>query len=215
MVPGYPQARASQGACTHDWESPTYFLVLPPLWESGLAAPHLNYVAGCTDPLLFPFERTQQSTLLTNRGSSAAPCLRRSEVRSTSYVRVLSNSKIFESLWDFQTCLLFCRGSKESTINCTKLWYRLLTDFDPAAPARSLLTSAYQKSLVHENWVRHTELFHCEKCSDWAKQTNMYGKGIMKKDYTGKINTCRVGKLQSKRRLAHHDTAAANEGGEG
>ena len=29
---------------------------------------HLNYVAGCTDPLLFLFERTQQLTPLTTRG---------------------------------------------------------------------------------------------------------------------------------------------------
>ena len=35
----------------------------------------------------------------------------------------------------------------------------------------------------------------------------------MKKKSKGKKNTLRVQKLQSKKRLAHHDTAVADEGG--
>ena len=50
----------------------------------------------------------------------------------------------------------------------------------------------------------------------WAIQ-NMYiaGGNVKKKPGKGKINALRVQKLQSKLRLAHRDTAVADEGGRG
>jgi len=56
----------------------------------------------------------------------------------------------------------------------------------------------------------------CIYRAHWAIQ-KMYivGGNVKKKHGKGELNALRVQKLQSKRRLAHHDTAVADEGGRG
>ena len=72
-------------------------LPCPPLDNLGCPDPHphLNYVAGYTGPLLFLFERTH-NYYVDNQGLVPwrLRCLDRSNVRSASFVKVLTDDKI-------------------------------------------------------------------------------------------------------------------------
>jgi len=74
-VPGFHHNQSNfRRAHAHDWESLTCLpeSTCPPQTTLGgrIPALYFNYVAGCINPLLFLFVRTQQLTPLTTRGSA-------------------------------------------------------------------------------------------------------------------------------------------------
>jgi len=93
-VPGFPRA-SQEHPRSEIADIPPHPVPSSITWDVQILTLHLNYVAGYTDPLLFLFERTY-NYYVDNQGLVPwrLRCVRVSNVRSASLVRVLSTGKI-------------------------------------------------------------------------------------------------------------------------